>query len=697
MKKITIEDLAGQESQINLDLEALEKSRKVSDRRLWTYLISYPYLVNYFEKANSIHPSELIIGNAIVYGLMPTTMNLKRGYFEDLLDPLNQLKENGSRLSVENFSKLKKLVNNSVTGTSKLLHFINPKIYPIWDSRINRFITGSKSSTNTISRYEEYLSNFDELNQDKRFGIITSSLSKKIDYEISNSRAFEMILYLSDLFGLKLKPKVLSSREAVHEIKIPKYKRDIYTFVSNLGEVTADPMNPSTVKRDGYLLSEHYTDEESIERALWVRSRRNLLISDNGNWTRMSAIGDEFENEGEVILDTAREEVENNRVVSSKTLEKRRQLMNRIIARCEEEISHVNFARIIETQLLIKPHYMIGLEDFTIPVLMMCGMMDEVFDPSAKAITKFQLKTAELFTQEYNGEFGYKEQLNKVAKFLVLHSYDYESAYLGAQHIKKVPKEGIAISYGAPMRSRRWIKRLQFGKYWEDLGEKLPESYLIAQSMTLGAVNGLTDDTPIHILGVGTPILIALTGYLLRRSKAVSIDSTAPFKDAYDNKLYGNRYAPLKMKMYRVAALALINDKPYESKTPFFQEFNKKYPPNWEKTAAEFGVTKTMDYRELADELEKNQNLVRKYIPFFTKLRSGDDPFWWDLRIARSGHNYWVLKEICEDIKYRKEDPNKLKEWTESQVENYQKYGSRKWALAVKKAYKLTEKYRIQD
>ncbi len=699
MRKITIEILAGQEKQVQIDYGKLDKSAKVTDKRLWTYLISYPYLIGFFEKAATINPSELILGNALVYGLMPTTMNIRKSNFEPLLQPLTRLKKEGLLLSKDEFLLLKNCTNNSVTGASKLLHFINPNLYPIWDSRINSFINGTSQNTNTIELYEKYLENFNELDADPRFAQIAESMSEKLDYTITHARAFEIIMYLSDLLGLEEKPIQVVLQDAkkgkTGTLQIPKYKRDTFTFISNLSEITADPLNPITLQRDGYLLSEHYTNNESIERALWIRSKRNLLISDNGNWTRMTQIANQFEDEGEEILDKAKQELENNEKVKQSTLDKRDALISKIAKACSNATKQLDIHGIIETQLKIKPHYMIGMEDFTIPVLMMCGMLDETFNPKASGINLYQEKTAAIFTQQVQGKFGFKEELQGIAKFMVLHAYDYESAYSGAKKTKNTPKDGVAISYGAPMRSKRWISKLEFGNKVEIFDEKLPEPYLIAQAMTLGAVNGYQDDTPIHILGVGSPILITLTGYLLRGSKAVSIDSTAPFKDAFAGKLYGNRHAFLKMRMYRVAALALVNNRPYESKTPFFKTFEKKYPSNWKALREKLKVDSNTNYKELAEELHSKQNLVQKYIPFFTKLKGGDDPMMWDLRIARSGHNYWVLKEICESIRERKNNPAELKKWTENEILRYKKIGSRKWAKAVEKAYQLTEDYRI--
>ena len=59
----------------------------------------------------------------------------------DLL--LNKAKS-GNLLNSEELEIVKKCVNNSLVGTSKLLHFINPSIYAIWDSKIFRNITEKK-------------------------------------------------------------------------------------------------------------------------------------------------------------------------------------------------------------------------------------------------------------------------------------------------------------------------------------------------------------------------------------------------------------------------------------------------------------------------------------------------------------------------------------------------------------------------
>ena len=103
-----------------------------------------------------------------------------------------------------------------------------------------------------------------------------------------------------------------------------------------------------------------------------------------------------------------------------------------------------------------------------------------------------------------------------------------------------------------------------------------------------------------------------MIGFLLKHTKAVSIDSSAPMKDAFDGVIYGSRQAFLKMKMYRVAAMALINNEPYESKTPFFLDFNRRYPDNWRELRDKLGVTSQTDVRELETTLGIRQDPLQE-------------------------------------------------------------------------------------
>lgn len=478
-------------------------------------------------------------------------------------------------------------------------------------------------------------------------------------------------------------------------MNLPRYKRDAFTFISNLSDYTANEAYPDTYSRDGYLLSQQYTNTKTKQLAAQVRRRRNLLISDNGNYSRMKTLAKQFGPAGLLLLQQAQKEQEEAGQISLETSLAREQLMQQIAFASNQTLQNTNYEAVLATQLEIDPHYLIGLEDLTIPVLMLCNLMHPVFNPVAAQIQPFQQKTGQLFAAQVAGDYGGKKSLDDIAKFMVLHAYDYDSAYQAGQQSLHTPKDGVAVSYGGPMHSRRWIEQLAIGGQQLTLPEKLPEAYLIAQTITLGAINGHPNNIPFHILGVGTPILIALIGYQLRHSSAVSIDSTAPFKDAFIGKLYGEEQAFLKMDMYKLVAYCLIQDAPFTSKSPFYQAFIQKYEHNWTGLQKKLGLTPSSSAKEIANTLKADLSLLEEFLPFFTTITGRlDKGFLQDLRIARAGYNFWVLQRICKKVRRYRGDEDKFKRWIEREIDKYTSVASGKWARTVALTYELTEKFR---
>lgn len=74
-----------------------------------------------------------------VYGWMPTILRDSKIKKIESVTPLQTVKEINSWKEAEKFlSKIDDVapINGSWVGTSKFLHFVNPAIFPIWDSRV---------------------------------------------------------------------------------------------------------------------------------------------------------------------------------------------------------------------------------------------------------------------------------------------------------------------------------------------------------------------------------------------------------------------------------------------------------------------------------------------------------------------------------------------------------------------------------
>lgn len=166
-----------------------------------SYIQTYTEFIKYFEKINSgnINEHNLIIASHFVYGWMPTIIHLNLEQKDKVLFLLNAVKD-GHILTVSELEILKKSINNSLVGLSKLLHFINPKNYAIWDSRIFRYLT-EKKSTYGIDRpqlYLDYLTGIKNISENKNYRKLHDSISRNFEYDIYPTRAIEITMFETD-------------------------------------------------------------------------------------------------------------------------------------------------------------------------------------------------------------------------------------------------------------------------------------------------------------------------------------------------------------------------------------------------------------------------------------------------------------------------------------------------------------------
>src|ERR1035437_838395 len=171
------------------------KSFKASDNK--TYYISYTEFLEYFKNSTEISKHNLIIGINFVYGWMPTIFDFSTENFDDTLLILNSAKQ-GHIPSVEKLETLKRLLNNSLVGTSKLLHFINPEKFSIWDSKVYYYLTKDVAHQYRIGNSKSYLSYLDfcnELTQRKEYNEVHEYICEQVGYPMSKLRTAELIMF----------------------------------------------------------------------------------------------------------------------------------------------------------------------------------------------------------------------------------------------------------------------------------------------------------------------------------------------------------------------------------------------------------------------------------------------------------------------------------------------------------------------
>jgi hypothetical protein len=173
-----------------------------------SYIVSYPHLLSYFAPKDTFDAADLVRGAHMAYGWMPTIVELYPGPpnidLDDGAQLLTRAKRDGT-LSDKEIESLASLVNNSLVGASKLLHFVAPTQFAIWDSKIYAFTFEEKPHNyrvNQVKKYRHYLDTLARLQGDQRFNAFHGSVNGKVGYDVSPLRALELVMFLNaSVFG----------------------------------------------------------------------------------------------------------------------------------------------------------------------------------------------------------------------------------------------------------------------------------------------------------------------------------------------------------------------------------------------------------------------------------------------------------------------------------------------------------------
>lgn len=179
-------------------IEQLTKIANNIDSTKENYFQSYTHFLNYFKNLDSINLENIFIGISFTYSWMPTILkSIKLENSEKIISILNDVKT-GKQINEEQLSILKTSFNNSLVGTSKLLHFINPNQYAIWDSRVFRFLNNEEPHKYKLEKpevYIEYLKFIENLKSEKTFETFYELMKQKVGYEITEYRALELAFF----------------------------------------------------------------------------------------------------------------------------------------------------------------------------------------------------------------------------------------------------------------------------------------------------------------------------------------------------------------------------------------------------------------------------------------------------------------------------------------------------------------------
>lgn len=137
-------------SDILSNAEKLEK-RPQNEQQL----TSYDSMLKFAQRCMKNFDEITLIGLAhMAYGWMPTM--IKRIKKDDLDLKMWKRKIQRGEIDSSFLKQMMDLTNNSIVGTSKLLHFLNPDVYPIFDSKVYKSIAG-QGKHNISKDVENYM------------------------------------------------------------------------------------------------------------------------------------------------------------------------------------------------------------------------------------------------------------------------------------------------------------------------------------------------------------------------------------------------------------------------------------------------------------------------------------------------------------------------------------------------------------
>lgn len=181
----------------------LEKDERESD-----YATSYPHLVQALQ-GRVIDATVYVQITHMVYGWMPTVLKLRSmspqaQRFSDEAKLLEGIRM-GADASLKDLATLKASINNSIVGVSKLLHFLRPDRYAIWDSKVYAYLRSvadprwnrkiDHEQVNTLAHYDDYMKAMHTFVAKPEFRSVHQHVIDTFGYPVTTLRAAEVLMY----------------------------------------------------------------------------------------------------------------------------------------------------------------------------------------------------------------------------------------------------------------------------------------------------------------------------------------------------------------------------------------------------------------------------------------------------------------------------------------------------------------------
>jgi len=133
----------------------------------------------------------------LVYGWMPKILSYSRDkYQDDVIIKAVECRSRDDALQVLDQVDYPP-TNNAWVGMSKTLHFLNPEVFPIWDSKVAAVLGVPSTKMGVKEVYKSYTGFVFEHIEDSFVEEVIAGFEERAGYKISKVRAVEFVLFIA--------------------------------------------------------------------------------------------------------------------------------------------------------------------------------------------------------------------------------------------------------------------------------------------------------------------------------------------------------------------------------------------------------------------------------------------------------------------------------------------------------------------
>lgn len=211
--------ISGKLEELNKDLPGAKEYFAL----LYTVNKSYEVFTAFFDERDTLNANDVLLASNFIHAWKSDKFILnKKANLEEAAKVLNKAKREAARgnmITIEEFEVLVDLTDDHcVSMATKILHLLAPDMYAILDKHVYRYLVGD--GWEEAQEKHVYAQCFDywrllkkALVEDIDVSDIKESISNWLEYEVTEIRAIELVLYVKG----KLKSLALEAGQTVRE------------------------------------------------------------------------------------------------------------------------------------------------------------------------------------------------------------------------------------------------------------------------------------------------------------------------------------------------------------------------------------------------------------------------------------------------------------------------------------------------